>query len=277
MELGGAISSNTGEDASVFSEISCGQLVGDEVFHVSPRIAAIIPALDEASSIGRVVEGLRRLPGVALYGIFVVDNGSGDGTGEAAGRAGASILREERRGYGYACYAGLMATEGADVLVFLDGDGSDDPEDLARILGPLLSGEADLVVGSRSLGYREPGSMSPQQIFGNRLTALLIRLLYGVQVSDLGPFRAIRRDDLLALGMREMTYGWPVEMMVKAIRAGYRYREAPVRYRRRTGGASKVGGNLRASLKIGWYIISAVVRYSRWTPESGGRLLKGTR
>ena len=214
---------------------------------------------------------------VAFHRIIVVDNGSSDGTGEIAGRAGASVVREERRGYGRACYAGVLTAEEADVIVLLDGDGSDDPEDLSRVLRPLLAGEADLVIGSRALGSREPGSMSPQQVFGNRLTASLIRLLYGVKVSDMGPFRAIWRDDLLALDMREMTYGWPVEMMVKAIRAGYRYREVPVVYRRRTGGASKVGGNLRASLKIGWYIISAVLRYSRWTPEGAGRPPKGSR
>ncbi len=244
---------------------------------VPPRIVAVVPALDEASSIAGVVETLRGQEAVGLHRVIVVDNGSGDGTGRIARRAGAHVVREERRGYGYACLAGVLAAEEADVIVLLDGDGSDDPEDLSRVLRPVLAGEADLVIGSRALGSRELGSMSPQQVFGNRLTASLIRLLYGVKVSDMGPFRAIRRDDLLALDMREMTYGWPVEMMVKAIRADYRYREIPVAYRRRTGGASKVGGNLRASLKIGWYIISAVIRYSRWTPDGTGRPPKGMR
>lgn len=242
-----------------------------------PRIVAVVPALDEASSIAGVVENLREQEAVALHRIVVVDNGSSDETGEIAGRAGASVVREERRGYGRACYAGVLVAEEADVIVLLDGDGSDDPEDLSHLVRPVLAGEADLVIGSRSLGTREPGSMSPQQVFGNRLTAALIRLLYGVKVSDMGPFRAIRRDDLLALDMQEMTYGWPVEMMVKAIRAGYRYREVPVVYRRRTGGASKVGGNLRASLKIGWYIISAVLRYSRWTPAGASQPSKRPR
>lgn len=242
-----------------------------------PRIVAVVPALDEASSIAGVVENLREQEAVALHRIVVVDNGSNDETGEIAGRAGASVVREERRGYGRACYAGVLVAEEADVIVLLDGDGSDDPKDLSPLVRPLLAGEADLVIGSRSLGTREPGSMSPQQVFGNRLTAALIRLLYGVKVSDMGPFRAIRRDDLLALDMQEMTYGWPVEMMVKAIRAGYRYREVPVVYRRRTGGASKVGGNLRASLKIGWYIISAVLRYSRWTPAGASQPSKRPR
>jgi glycosyltransferase involved in cell wall biosynthesis len=182
------------------------------------------------------------------------------------------VVREERRGYGYACLAGVLTAEEADVIVLLDGDAADDPEDLSRILEPLLAGEADLVVGSRMLGSRAPGSMTPQQVFGNRLAAFLIRLLYGVKVSDLGSFRTIRRGDLLALDMREMTYGWPVEMMVKAIRAGYRYREVPVRHRRRFGGVSKVGITLRESLEVGWYIISTVLRYFRWRPsEETGR------
>ena len=187
-------------------------------------------------------------------------------------------MREERRGYGYACLAGVLAAKEADVIVLLDGDAADDPDDLFRILSPLLAGEADLVVGSRTLGEREPGSMTLQQVLGNRLTAFLMRSIYGMKVSDLGSFRAIRREDLLALEMREMTYGWPVEMMVKAARVGYRYREVPVRHRRRSGGSSKVGGTLLGSIRAGWYILSTVFRYSRWTPrESAGRLPKEVR
>ncbi len=265
---------NASENVSGFAKAPSGYPVGDERL---PRIVAVIPALDEAPSIAPVVKALLGQRIVALQRVLVVDNGSNDETGEIARRAGANVVREERRGYGYACFAGVLAAKEADVIVLLDGDAADDPDDLFRILSPLLAGEADLVVGSRTLGSREPGSMTPQQVLGNRLAAFLMRSIYGMKVSDLGSFRAIRREDLLALEMREMTYGWPVEMMVKAMRAGFRYRETPVRYRRRTGGASKVGGNLRASLKIGWYIISAVVRYSRWTPESGGRLPKGTR
>jgi glycosyltransferase involved in cell wall biosynthesis len=234
-----------------------------------PRIEAVIPALDEARSIARVVESLRSQE--MLDGIIVVDNGSTDGTGDIARRAGANVVREERRGYGYACKAGVLAARDADVIVLLDGDAADDPDDLPRLLEPLLGGEADLVVGSRALGAREPGSMTIQQIFGNRLAAWLMRNIYGVRVSDMGPFRAIRRGDLLALDMQEMSYGWSVEMMVKAVRAGYRYREVPVRYHRRIG-VSKVGGTLRGSLKAGWHIISTVLRYRRWTPrERTGR------
>ncbi len=230
------------------------------------RVAAVIPALDEALSIARVVEGLRGQALLASGEIIVVDNGSTDETGKIAREAGARVVREERRGYGYACLAGVLASGDAEVLVLLDGDAADDPDDLPRVLGPLLDGEADLVVGSRTLGSRARGSMTWQQIFGNHLAAFLMRSLYGVRVSDVGPFRAIRREDLLALEMREMTYGWPSEMIVKSARAGYRYREVPVRYHRRLG-VSKVGDTLVGSLKVGWRIISTILRYSRWKPR----------
>ncbi len=234
-----------------------------------PRLAAVVPALNEAPAIGRVVAGLREQSAPPLDWIIVVDNGSRDGTGARAREAGALVVREERRGYGRACLAGVLAAGEADVIVLLDGDAADDPRDLPRLLAPLLAGEADLVVGSRTLGARERGSMTPQQLLGNRLAAWLLSRLYGVRVSDLGPLRAIRRDDLLALSMAEMTYGWSVEMMVKAARAGYRYREVPVRYGRRIG-VSKVGGTLRGSLRAGWCILSATCRYARWVPQPGG-------
>lgn len=230
-----------------------------------PSIAAVIPCLDEAPSVARVVANLRDQPDVRLSRIVVVDNGSTDGTGDVARAAGADVVREERRGYGYACRAGVVAASDADVIVLLDGDAADDPADLPRVLGPLLEGRADLVVGSRSLGTREAGSMTPQQIVGNQVAAWIMRLLYRSTVSDLGPFRAIRRRDLLALDMREMTYGWSVEMMVKAARAGYRYHEVPVRYHRRIG-VSKVGGTLTGSLWAGWAIITTVLKYATWRP-----------
>lgn len=278
MERKETVQSNPSKDESGVVGASSGRPVGDEVLHSLPRIVAVIPALDEASSIARVVGALRCQSTVVLHRIVVVDNGSTDGTGEIARRAGASVVCEERRGYGYACLAGVLAAEEAGVIVLLDGDSADDPDDLSRILEPLLSDEADLVVGSRTLGSREPGSMTTQQVLGNRLAAFLMRSIYGVKVSDLGSFRAIRREDLLALEMREMTYGWPVEMMVKAARADYRYREVPVRHRRRSGGTSKVGGTLKGSVKAGWYIISTILRYSRWVPrERAGRLSKEAR
>jgi glycosyltransferase involved in cell wall biosynthesis len=257
------VAGDASENASSFAEVPSGYSVRDEGL---PRIVAVIPALDEAPSIAGVVETLRAQRTVSLHRIIVVDNGSSDGTGEIARRAGASVVREERRGYGYACLAGVLVAKEAEVIVLLDGDAADNPEDLSNILEPLLAGEADLVVGSRTLGSREPGSMTPQQVLGNRLATFLMRNIYGVKVTDLGSFRAIGREDLLALEMQEMTYGWPVEMMVKAARAGYRYHEVPVRHRRRTGGVSKVGGTLRGSLMAGWYILSTVFRYSRWTP-----------
>lgn len=234
----------------------------------TPSVAAVIPALDEAESIAGVVESLRGRELLEGGGIVVVDNGSTDGTSEAARSAGARVVREDRRGYGRACLAGVLAAE-ADIVVLLDADAADDPDDLPRILAPLLSGEADLVVGSRSLGEREPGSMTWQQRFGNGLASLLMRRVYGIAVTDMGPFRAIRREDLLALDMREMTYGWPVEMVVKSARAGYRYREIPVRYRRRALGVSKVGGTVSGSLRAGWRIILTTLRYARWKPGAG--------
>ena len=226
---------------------------------------ATIPSSPTAPSIGRVVHGLRTQATIGLAQVIVVDNGSSDGTAAIAREAGATVVTERRRGYGYACLAGMLAAD-ADVIVLLDGDAADDPADLPRVLDPILDGSADLVVGSRSLGTLEPGSMTPHQVFGNRLAATIMRALYGVAVTDLGPFRAIRRDDLLALEMRELTYGWPVEMMVKAARAGLRYHEVPVSYRRRIG-VSKVAGTVKGSIRAGWCILSTTFRYARWTPS----------
>jgi len=228
------------------------------------RIAAVIPALNEAPSIGQVVRGLRSQTGTILSQIIVVDNGSSDDTAAIAREAGALVVTEPRRGYGYACLAGVMAAD-ADIVVLLDGDAADDPTDIQAVVGPVLAGTADLVVGSRSRGALEPGAMTPVQIFGNWLAATIMRQLYGVAVTDLGPFRAIRRADLLALEMRELTYGWSVEMMVKAARAGLRYHEVTVSYRRRIG-VSKVSGTLAGSVRAGWCILATTFRYWRWSP-----------
>jgi len=233
--------------------------------HPDLRIVAVLPALNEAASIGRVVSGLLRQSSVPVSAVIVVDNGSTDGTGDLARAHGATVVREERRGYGSACYAGLMAAANADVIVLMDADAADDPNDLASILEPIVWNEADLVVGSRALGSSEPGAMTRQQIAGNRLTCALIQRIYHRTVTDLGPFRAIRRRDLLRLDMSEMTYGWSTEMVVKAARAGYRYREVPVRYHRRIG-ESKVGGTFWGSLRAGCSMLMTTLRYAHWSP-----------
>ena len=232
------------------------------------RAAVIIPCLNEEEAIGGLVDDVLAIAAdpalpVALTGIVVVDNGSTDRTAANASAAGASVVSEPRRGYGRACLTGVLAASDADLIVLMDGDRSDLPSELPLLLAPLLAGEADLVVGSRMLGTYEPGSLLPQQIFGNRVATLLLRLAFGVKMTDIGPFRVIRRDQLLALGMREMTYGWSIEMIARAARDGLRVREVPVTYRKRAGGVSKVSGNLRASLKAGYRILLAIVRARR--------------
>ncbi|MFB3817379.1 MAG: glycosyltransferase family 2 protein [Candidatus Methylomirabilales bacterium] len=227
--------------------------------HSAFRICAIIPALDEEDAIGGVVRALDR---ALVHEVIVVDNGSRDRTAARAAAAGARVVREGRRGYGRACLAGVRAAGEADVLVFLDGDGGDVPEEVPGLLAPLLRGEADLVLGSRILGVREPGSLQGHQLWGNRLVLRLLRLLYGVRLTDFGPFRAVRAPALRALGMAHPTYGWPIEMVVKAARSGLRIAEVPVRCRRRVG-RSKVAGTLRGSLLAGYHLLATVLRYAR--------------
>ena len=223
------------------------------------RVTAIIPALDEEATIGEIVARLdRRL----VHDVIVVDNGSRDRTGERAAAAGARVVVAPRRGYGTACLAGVGAAAGADILVFLDGDGSDVPEDLPRLLAPVQRGEADLVLGSRALGRREPGSLAAHQLWGNRIVLWLLRLLYGVRLTDFGPFRAIRADALRRLGMAHPTYGWPIEMVVKAAKGGLRMAEVPVDWRRREAGRSKVAGTLRGSLLAGYHLLATVLRHA---------------
>ena len=230
-----------------------------------PTIGVVIPALNEeatiADQVAEVLAVARRpdLPGEVTR-VIVVDNGSDDRTAELAAAAGATVVSEPRRGYGRACYAGVLAAGDVDLIVQMDGDRSDRFDELPLLLQPLLSDAADLVIGSRTLGSYEPGSLTPQQLAGNWLAARLLRLFYGVRVTDIGPFRVIRRSDLLALGMREMTYGWSVEMIARAARKGLRVREVPVTYRKRAGGESKVGGNLKGSLRAGARITATMLR-----------------
>lgn len=222
-------------------------------------VCVIIPALNEAESIGVV---LAAIPAGLAAEVIVVDNGSTDDTAARALAAGARVVREDRRGYGFACAAGVAATQ-ADIMVFLDADLSDFPEEMAALLAPIQSGQADLVLGSRFLaGNLSRSVMPPQQRFGNWLASRLMRRLYGLPVTDLSPFRAVRRDVLLALDMREMTYGWPTEMMVKAARRGYRLTEIAVRYRARYAGRSKVSGTVRGALLAAYYILGTTLRYA---------------
>jgi glycosyltransferase involved in cell wall biosynthesis len=223
--------------------------------------AVIIPARNEESPLPGV---LAEIPSAKVDLVVVVDNGSTDRTAEVAQAAGVHVVREPRPGYGHACAAGVrVATEqGAEVLVFLDADGSFDPAQIPDLLAPIEAGRSDLVLGSRPAGGMEPGAMPPHAHFGNRLVALLMRTLYGLQVTDLGPFRAIRADLLAQLGMREMTYGWPTEMMVKAARRGARVVEVSVRYRVRRGGRSKVSGTVRGTLLATYFILFVTLRYA---------------
>lgn len=233
-----------------------------------PTIGFVIPALNEEDTIAGVIAELASVaarPALREHRgrIFLVDNGSDDRTAERAAAAGATVVSEPRRGYGRACLSGVLAAEGVDIIVLLDGDGSDQPDDLPLLLQPILAGEADLVLGSRSMGRAESGSLLAHQRFGNWFAALLLRLICGARVTDIPPFRAIRRDVLLSLGMREMTYGWSVEMIARAARRDLRIREVPVSYRRRAGGVSKVSGNLRASMGAGWRITTTIIRFVR--------------
>lgn len=228
----------------------------------APHIRVIIPAFNEADSIGKVVKAV---PAGLVREVIVVSNGSTDATEAQAAAAGATVLREDRKGYGYACLKGmghiaaLPTAEHPDIVVFLDGDYSDYPEEMPQLIQPIVEGGADLVIGSRALGERERGSMQPQQVFGNWLATTLIRWLYGVRFSDLGPFRAIRYDRLLALEMADQTFGWTVEMQVKAAKKGFTCTEVPVQYRRRIG-VSKVTGTIRGTIMAGYKILWTIFK-----------------
>lgn len=216
-------------------------------------VAVIIPARNEEPAIAKVIAAI---PAWA-DDIVVVDNGSADGTAAVAAAAGARVVREPCRGYGAACLTGVSALRDPDVVVFLDADNSDQPEEMAALADPVIAGEADLVIGSRMRGKVEAGALTPFQQFGNRLACVLLRLIWRVPYTDLGPFRAIRHTTLRSLGMRDRGYGWTVEMQIRAAKLGCRVIERPVRYRRRIG-RSKISGTVRgtvgAGLKILWLI-----------------------
>ncbi len=219
------------------------------------KVAVIIPALNEEAAIGGVVAAIPAW----VDDIVVVDNGSTDATAAMARDKGARVIREPRRGYGAACLAGLAALTDPDIIVFMDGDASDVPWEMALLVDPIIQGQADLVIGSRVLGAREPGALTPQARFGNWLACRLMYLFWGKKYTDLGPFRAIRRPSLAGLDMQDRDYGWTVEMQVKAVRRGLRVGEAPVSYRRRIG-ASKISGTARGVLGAGTKILYIIFR-----------------
>lgn len=222
-------------------------------------IDVIIPALNEEESLPHV---LADIPS-SVRRVIVVDNGSTDNTAAVARASGAVVVSEPRKGYGRACLAGMKELQSSppDIVVFLDGDYSDFPEELDLLVAPIASGSVDFVIGSRTRGNREKGALLPQAIFGNWLACTLMRLIWGVRYTDLGPFRAIRYAGLMRLGMQDETYGWTIEMQIKARLAGLRYAEIPVSYRQRIG-VSKVTGTVSGTIKAGIWILGTIGRYA---------------
>lgn len=224
-------------------------------------IKVIIPAFNEADSIAHVI---KEIP-ASVEEIIVVNNNSTDKTVQNAEAAGATVLTENRKGYGYACLKGMdyiaEQSKAPDILVFIDGDYSDYPEELTKIVDPILNEDYDFVIGSRVKRLREEGSMTPQQIFGNWLATFLMKLFFRATFTDLGPFRAIKYDKLLLLEMEDKTYGWTVEMQLKALKKKLAYTEVPVRYKRRIG-ISKVSGTVKGSIFAGIKILGWIFKYS---------------
>lgn len=227
----------------------------------SPRIVVIIPAFNEENSVGKVVKDIP--PGL-VQEVIVVNNNSNDNTELNARSAGATVLHESRPGYGYACLKGIEYIKRLpsvpDVVVFIDADYSDHPEEMPQVVYPILNEGMDMVIGSRALGNRERGSMTPQQVFGNWLATRLLKILYGVQYTDLGPFRAVRYDKLLEIDMQDTTYGWTVEMQLKAAKLRLKTTEVPVNYRRRIG-FSKISGTVKGTVMAGYKIITTIFKY----------------
>jgi len=246
------------DGGAIFDDIgSC----SSETMGSAHGVALVIPVIDEGATIGAVV---RAVPRAAIDEVIVVDGGSRDDTVAQAQAAGARVIVEPRSGYGAACLAGVRAASPAcTIIAFIDGDGSDDPAELERRLAPGRAGDQDFAIGSRAGGVRQAGSMGAHQMLAGHLAGLAMRALYGVRYTDMGPLRAIRRDALERLGMRERTYGWNLEMQMRAARAGLRILEVPVSHRNRAGGASKVAGSLRGTLRASWNIAATFVRIAR--------------
>lgn len=228
------------------------------------NVAVVVPALDEEKAIGHVIADIPDF----VDDIVVADNGSVDETATVARAAGARVVTERDRGYGAACLAGIAALNDADIVVFLDGDYSDDPAEMAMLVDPIANGDADLVIGSRTQGAYLPGALAPHQRFGNWLACRLIMSIWGVRYTDLGPFRAIDRQALARLAMSERTFGWTVEMQIKAAREGLRIVEVPVSYRPRIG-QSKISGTLRGSFNAGKTILGLIARAALQTQRAG--------
>jgi glycosyltransferase involved in cell wall biosynthesis len=235
------------------------------------KVCSIIPALNEQETIADVV---REIPREVCQEVIVVDNGSTDATAERAGAAGARVVNEPQRGYGRACAAGVNAlASDCEIVVFLDGDGSDCPEFMRSLTEPIADGKYDFVIGSRTRGEREAGSLNFQQIVAGKMAGFLLNQLYGVRYTDMCPFRAIRRDVLDGLGMREMTYGWNLEMQMRAARAHLRILEVPVNHRRRAGGTSKVSGSVRGTFLAATRIALTLARVAMERPVTDSRQL----
>lgn len=222
-------------------------------------VVVIIPALNEEENIGRVIGDI---PKKLVSGIIVVDNGSEDDTARVARKAGARVVAEPRAGYGSACLRGLSEAVGADTVVFIDGDYSDYPEQMPLLLEQIERG-FDMVVGSRMTGRREPGALPLHSLLGNWLVTFLINITTGTRYTDLGPFRAVGYEKLMAAGMKDTDYGWTVEMALRAAAAGWKVCEVPVRYRKRHGGKSKITGSLAASVKTAWKMFSVLSRLKK--------------
>jgi glycosyltransferase involved in cell wall biosynthesis len=225
------------------------------------RIKVIIPAYNEEKAIANVVHEIPKI----VEEVIVISNNSTDNTVEEAKRSGATVLTEDRRGYGYACLKGMeyiaLQNDKPDIIVFLDGDYSDYPEELIKLIAPILNDNIDFVIGSRVKNLREPHSMTPQQVFGNWLATFLMKLFFNAKFSDLGPFRAIKYDKLVALQMEDKTYGWTVEMQLKVLKQKMTYIEIPVRYKNRIG-VSKVSGTIKGTIMAGIKIISWILKYT---------------